>query len=185
MSAGNAAKKALFGQDGQPLSLDDPGPSWCAVANVVEDRPYGPGGTDIRHGTKHLAPGAKVFFAMAYWGMGAEKVTVIGRHRKANRFITLDLQSRYLENWRTKLAYSPHVTRILAERGEYTRQGHYAPASERAKQLANQMIAMFNMRCARSGQRHHCTRSSACHCHRQFHATRTFWPPDRNAAGSV
>lgn len=55
MSVGGAAKEASFGQDGQPLSLNDPGPSWCAVANVPEDRPFDPGGTETRYGTKHLS----------------------------------------------------------------------------------------------------------------------------------
>jgi hypothetical protein len=33
---------------------------WCIVANIVHERPYGPGGQEVRRGTKHFAPGAKV-----------------------------------------------------------------------------------------------------------------------------
>ena len=52
----NAAGSSLL--DELPQLGDDPGPSWCAVANVVEDRPFGPGGVETRHGTRHFAPGA-------------------------------------------------------------------------------------------------------------------------------
>ena len=53
------------------------------VANVVHERPYGPEGAEIRRGTKHFAPGAKVYVFSFFWGMGGEQVTVIGRHRKS------------------------------------------------------------------------------------------------------
>nr|GFD56498.1 hypothetical protein [Tanacetum cinerariifolium] len=39
----------------------EPESYWTAVANIVRERPYGPGGAEIRLGTKHFAPGAKVY----------------------------------------------------------------------------------------------------------------------------
>lgn len=83
--------------------------AWCLVANVVKTRRTGPGGVEIRSGTKHFAPGAKVYVIAAYWGMGGETVTVVGRHRKARRFITIATKSKYLTNWRAALVYSPAV----------------------------------------------------------------------------
>lgn len=82
---------------------------WCLVANVVKMRRAGPGGVEVRSGTKHFAPGAKVYVIGAYWGMGGETVTVVGRHRKARRFITIATKSKYLTNWRAALVYSPAV----------------------------------------------------------------------------
>jgi hypothetical protein len=37
------------------------GPIWRPVANIVQERPYGPGGAETRRGTKHFQPGAKVY----------------------------------------------------------------------------------------------------------------------------
>ena len=126
-----------------PQSVDQSRPSWCAVANVVESRPFGPGGIEIRHGTKHFAPGAKVYLITGYWGMGGRSVTVFGRRRGTHRFIKLDIRSDYLRNWRTELAYSPTVTGLLEEHGEYTCHGRQAPDSAEAKQHANRIVAGF------------------------------------------
>ena len=148
MTAGEASLAESPQPVGQPHS------SWCAVANVVENRPYGPGGTEIRHGTKHFAPGAKVYLVTGYWGMGGESVTVIGRHRRTHRFITITLRSDYLQAWRTELAYSPAVIGALAEAGEYTSHGEQAPDSAKAKQHANRIVASFARSRAATGPRH-------------------------------
>ena len=134
--------------DGQPRS------SWCAVANVVENRPFGPGGVEIRHGTKYFAPGAKVYLVTGYWGMGGESVTVIGRNRRTRRFVRMDMRSNYLRDWRTELAYSPTIIEALAEAGEYTSHGEQAPDSAEAKQHANGIVAGFARSRAATGPRH-------------------------------
>lgn len=91
-----------------PAEARPPG-VWCIVANVRISRRVGPGGAELRSGTKHFAPGAKVYVIAAYWGRGAETVTVVGRHRKSHRYLTISLQSAYLTNWRVELIYSPTV----------------------------------------------------------------------------
>src|SRR5688500_14907210 len=68
------------------------GPVWCVAANVVTEREYGPGGAEKRRGTRHFAPGAKVFVFNFFWGTGGERVTVIGRHRRSHRFIRLSMR---------------------------------------------------------------------------------------------
>jgi hypothetical protein len=35
-------------------------PVWCPLANVVAERRSGPGGAEVRQGTRHFTPGAKV-----------------------------------------------------------------------------------------------------------------------------
>lgn len=127
-----------------PQLVDQPRPCWCAVANVAESRPSGPGGLEIRHGTKHFAPGSKVYLVTGYWGMGGMNVTVLGRHRGTHRFIKIDIRSDYLRNWRTELAYSPTVTKSLEEHGEYTCRGKQASDSEEAKQHANKLVTRFS-----------------------------------------
>src|SRR5258706_11288793 len=89
-------------------SRGQPPPIWCIVANVIRERPYGPGGQEIRRGTKHFAPGAKVYVLGFFWGSG-DDLTVVGHHRRSNRYITLSMTSHHLVNWRVELVYSPHV----------------------------------------------------------------------------
>ena len=84
---------------------------WCAVANVVAERAYGPGGAEKRRGLKHFAPYAKVYVVDYFWGMGAEKVTVIGHHRRSHRLVTIVIPSRTLTGWRCQLIYKPAVLR--------------------------------------------------------------------------
>jgi hypothetical protein len=50
------------------------GPVWCPVANVVRERTYGPGGKEIRRGSKHFAPGAKLYCYPSQWGDGYQQI---------------------------------------------------------------------------------------------------------------
>ena len=87
------------------------------MANVVPERPYGPGGAETRRGTRLLAPGAKVFVFPHLWDSHGDyaRLMVIGRHRASHRFVTLIMPARLLTNWRVDIAYSPHVIRSFLE----------------------------------------------------------------------
>jgi hypothetical protein len=100
---------------------------WAVVANVVGDRLHGVEG-EVRRGTKHFSPGTKVYLVSAYWGMGAERVTVLGLARRPKRWITVDVEVRVLEHWRAKVIYEPAVLRRLsdAERFDQERAEHVA-----------------------------------------------------------
>jgi hypothetical protein len=91
------------------------GPAWCIVANIIRERPYGPGGQKRRLGTKQFAPGAKVYIVDFFWGMGGESLTIVGRHWRSHRYITLLIRSAWLVNWRVELVYSPSVIRVLQQ----------------------------------------------------------------------
>lgn len=93
--------------DAQEKKLE---PVWCIAANVIYERRFGPGGAETRKGTKHFAPGAKVHI-VNFHGTGRENVTVVGRHRKSHRYITLVTPLKWLVNWRVELIYSPYVIR--------------------------------------------------------------------------
>jgi hypothetical protein len=101
------------------------------------ERGYGPGGVEKRRGTKHFAPGAKVFVVDFFWGMGGEQVTVVGRHRKSHRFIRIAMPAKHLANWRAELAYSPYVIRQIRESGEFGKIcADPATACRRAEEIA-------------------------------------------------
>jgi hypothetical protein len=102
----------------QPIQRDqvrtvDPiqviGPIWCPVANMVRERPYGPGRSEIKHGSKHFAPGAKLYpFSVMGW-FSHVQVRVVGRHRGSHKYVTMIVRAAWLTDWRVDLVYSPHV----------------------------------------------------------------------------
>jgi hypothetical protein len=104
---------------------------WCVVANVVTERPYGPGGAETRSGTKHFRPGAKVHIISAYAGT-CENVVAIGHHRGSNQYSRLVVPVRHLENFRVKLAYSPEVIRLA---NEYFATGSIAWTEQEALEM--------------------------------------------------
>jgi hypothetical protein len=81
---------------------------WTAVANIVRERPYGPGGAEIRLGTKHFAPGAKVYIIDWFPGT-CERIAVVGLHRKAKQLIAIVIDVKLVENLRAKVCYAPAV----------------------------------------------------------------------------
>jgi hypothetical protein len=103
---------------------------WCVVANVVDEHPVGES-REIRRGTTHFSPGAKVYCYPPLWGDGYEKVKVIGHHRGSNKLVTLVMPSKWLENWRVKMVYSPLVIEKM--------QNHWDD-SEESLQLATRLV---------------------------------------------
>jgi hypothetical protein len=84
---------------------------WCVVANVKPEA-FGRATTP---GTKVFVAGTKLWCVDWYWGMGGENVRVLGRHRGGSRLVLVTTRSDYLTNWRAKVAYHPHVVRMLRE----------------------------------------------------------------------
>ena len=123
-----------------PLEESTDGPVWCVAANVLMERGHGPGGAEKRRGTKHFAPGAKVFVYSFFWGTAGERVTVIGRHRKSHRFIRLTMPAKHLANWRAELVYSPYVAKQVREFGEFA---GLAADSEKARLRAEEIAAGY------------------------------------------
>jgi hypothetical protein len=122
------------------VASKSPESAWCVAANVVAERGHGPGGAERRRGTKHFAPGAKVYVYTFFWGMGGERVTVIGRHRKSRRFIRLTMPARHLANWRAELVYSPYVIRQISASGEFAK---YPAGSDDARRAAEKIVAGY------------------------------------------
>ncbi|BCJ39463.1 hypothetical protein GCM10010168_62890 [Actinoplanes ianthinogenes] len=90
-------------------------PIWCIVANVVDERPYGPGGAERRRGLRRFAPGAKVWVPDGFAGIGYETVTVIGRPRGSQRYSIVHVRTEHLTNWRIRPVYSPAVRARIDE----------------------------------------------------------------------
>ena len=120
---------------------NDSVPIWCVAANVRDSIPFGHGAVETRQGTRKFHAGAKVYLASAFWGTGAEDVTVVG-HYRGKGYITASLKTRYLTNWRAELVYSPAVIARLKQIPEWNRLKWNSSAD--SKTLAEQMAEDFN-----------------------------------------
>lgn len=94
---------------------------WTAVANVVPQRPYGPGGQEIRPGTKHFAPGAKVYIIDWFAGT-CTRVVAVGLHRQSKRMIRVVMAVDHLESFRAQVCYAPVVIAHI--------NAHFAPPDD-------------------------------------------------------
>ena len=89
-------------------------PIWTVVGNIVNERPYGLNGSEIKIGTKYFKPGAKVY--IIDWHPGTcESIIVIGMTRKSRKFIRITIKANWVENLRVKLAYNPAVIEKIQE----------------------------------------------------------------------
>lgn len=106
----------------------------------MRERPYGPGGAETRRGTKHFAPGAKVY--IIDWCPGTrERIIVVGQHRSTKRFVTLIISAKLVENLRPKVCYHPGV---IIKISEYYAQA-YAPKGfeHLTQEFAEQICAVI------------------------------------------
>lgn len=85
---------------------------WALTGNIVKEHEYGEE-KEIRKGSKHFSPGAKVYCIPEFGGKGHDRITAIGIPRKKRRHIKVILPTRLIENWRIKKVYHPRVVKIL------------------------------------------------------------------------
>jgi len=107
-------------------------PIWCLVGNIVRERAYGPGGLETRHGTKALAPNAKVYCYPPLWGDGYQHVKVVGLARKSRALITIVVRGALITNRRAKLVYTPAIVDRLSG---------YWDGTQRSRELAESLTA--------------------------------------------
>jgi hypothetical protein len=113
-----------------PGAADAP-PVWCIVANVVPQRPYGPGGAETKRGIRLFRPGAKLWVPGGYAGMGYDVVVIIGRTRHSQRYSVVAVATKYLTNWRVKQLYSPAVLALLDEATGQTAGNRFSDHDDR------------------------------------------------------
>jgi hypothetical protein len=94
------------------------------VGNIVEDRPYGPGGEEVRHGTRLFRPNAKVYLSSLQSSLTInitapraklDYITVVGQHRKSRKWIESWIDSTLVINWRIQVVYKPGAVQRLRE----------------------------------------------------------------------
>ena len=131
------------------------GPVWCVTGNVVESRPYGPGGAETRRGTRLFQPNAKVHLADAVssdWlfvenPQPFHNVRVIGRHRKSRDWIGCILRVANTTNWRVELVYQPGALVRLRKEGWFgfrLKRGDFAcPEDRTSREAITQLLSLW------------------------------------------
>ncbi|PSK92698.1 hypothetical protein [Taibaiella chishuiensis] len=115
-------------------STDDTGArfAWCLTGNIIE-HPYAGKDGQPRYGTRHFAPGTKVYCLPHQWGDGYEKIKVIGKHRNSNRSVCLVIPSKYIANWRLQKVYRTYLLELMSHH-------HHWTGRESDKQMILQML---------------------------------------------
>lgn len=87
-------------------------PIWTVAANIVHERPYGPGGQETRIGTKHFRPRTKIYIIDWYPGT-CQQIIVVGLGRKPRRFIKVVIRADLVENLRVTLCHNPNALKKI------------------------------------------------------------------------
>ena len=91
-----------------PANIEDVTWVWSLVGNIIEEHPWGEKG-EIKNGTRHFPPGAKVYCFPSMWGDGYLNIQVIGKPRKTNKLITIVIPSKLVTNWRIQKVHDTYV----------------------------------------------------------------------------
>lgn len=107
---------------------------WCLVANVTREPHLECG--EMRLGTKHFAPGAKLYCFPYHWSDGGERLNVLGRHRRGGPWlIDTVIATKLMTNWRVRRVFQPFVIQAMA--------GHWDGTDE-SRQKAVGMAEIYN-----------------------------------------
>jgi hypothetical protein len=95
-----------------PVDIDAVPWVYCLVGNIVDVYKGGPG-EEVRRGTKHFAPGAKVYCFPARWDDGYRSVLVMGQPRRGPSMIKVVVQRKYIHNFRLTKVYNRDVIKEM------------------------------------------------------------------------
>lgn len=91
---------------------------WCIVGNIVGDHFYGEQ-KEIKSGTKHFRPGAKVYCIPEFGGMAHETMRVIGKPRGSKGLINVIIQTKRIKNFRLQKVYSDSLFEKISKLSPY------------------------------------------------------------------
>jgi hypothetical protein len=92
----------------------------------------------MRLGTKHFAPGAKLYCFPQRWGDGGERIWDLGRHRCGGpKLIRIIVDTKWLTDWRVQRVFQPHVLREMRDSWD---------DSEQSKEIAEGFVSSRNAR---------------------------------------
>lgn len=95
---------------------DYPDWAWCVTGTIIPRHLIGERKAEVS-GTRHFRAGQKVYVVDGYFGMGAERCTVIGKPKYSDRYVCLDMDTDLIENFSVE-----RVTEDIVLRAIYTRR---------------------------------------------------------------
>jgi hypothetical protein len=90
----------------------------CIIGNIVDKHFYGEQ-KEIRRGTKHFRPNAKVYCLPEFGGMGHETIVVVGVPRKTKKFIKVAIPTKRIKDFKIKAVYKPKIVGYIKENHFY------------------------------------------------------------------
>ncbi|MCB1051375.1 MAG: hypothetical protein H6510_17820 [Acidobacteria bacterium] len=137
----NGIRHLLCGQALRIGQLEDQiMPIWCVVGNMIQKRQAG---DKVWSGTKHFAPGTKLYCFPVIWGNGYQSIKVIGLGRRPRRWIEVVIQWRWLQNPHAQLIYKPAVIERLWDHWD---------GSSKSKGLAEQLVNQLHQMAQDKGE---------------------------------
>ncbi len=106
---------------------------WCIAGNIIGAHPYGVE-KEIRQGTKHFVPGAKVYCTLAYGQI--DRLVVMGIPRHSRKYIEVIVPSNKVENFRLQKCYKPAVLNMMKQR-HWSWYGNTDADKEDAQRILN------------------------------------------------
>jgi len=91
---------------------------WCIVGNIVGEHFYGEH-KEIKSGTKHFRPGAKVYCIPEFGGIAHESIPVIGKPRGSRAMINIVIPTKRIKNFRLQKVYSNSLFDKISEQSIY------------------------------------------------------------------
>ncbi|QQO07606.1 hypothetical protein [Breznakiella homolactica] len=85
---------------------------YCLVGNIIDQHEFGPD-KEIKHGSKHFVPGAKVYCFPYHWDPGHGRIVVIGKPRKKYSYIKVVISVNFVHNFRLKKVYDKEIIREM------------------------------------------------------------------------
>jgi hypothetical protein len=81
---------------------------YLLVGNIIGQHCYGET-KQVKNGTKHFRPGAKVYLFPHYGGMGHQNIPVYGLPRKSGRKIEIVIRAVLIKNVRVSKTFDPKM----------------------------------------------------------------------------
>ena len=92
---------------------------YVLVGNIIDKYYFGEN-KEIRRGTDHFRPGAKVYLLPEYHGNGHDAIPVYGLPRKSRKKITITIRAVLIKNVRVKKTFDPKMIEMIDKCGFYS-----------------------------------------------------------------
>ena len=86
--------------------------TWCVTARIVNEHKIGQEKTAVA-GSRHFAPGEKVYLLDAYFSQGAERSTVLGKPKYSEKYTCVVIKTDLLENLQVERVTDPELLNIM------------------------------------------------------------------------